>query len=141
MTDLEWSIEQTVKHRRGLSKELSSVLGIGQTVLLNKVDSNCDGKHLSVMEGHRIMKHTGDIRILEEQARDLGYRLEKNETEATELMDSVLSLMSENGELSGLVQSSMADGLIDDKEKRQILSKARQLHRAVERFESSIEAE
>jgi len=141
MTDLEWAIQHTVHKQRGLSKQLAEVVGTSQQVLLNKVNPDNDLNHLNLRDGLAIMKHTGDVTILEVMAEQCGYRLHQCNAEATDLMDSVLSLMSEHGELSSLVQASTADGVIDDKEKRAILTKAREIHHAVEQFESSIESE
>lgn len=127
MTDLEWVIEQTVKHQRGLSKELAVMLGVSQSTLLGKVDSNNEGKHLSVIEAHRIMQHTGDVRILEEQARELGYRLIKAEhSEALPILDALLNAQAEHGDIARVFGECNKDGVLTVTQERKIIEEIRQ---------------
>ena len=140
MTDLEWAIQQTVHAKRGLSKQLADVVGTSQQVLLNKVNPEVPTNSLHVTEAFKIMKHTGDITILEVQAAELGYHLVKDDSKAVPLMDALLDVIKEQGDIGSAIKDSTADGVVDVHEERHTITQIHEAKRALDELECSVKA-
>jgi hypothetical protein len=138
MTDLEWAINQMVHKKRGLSKQLADVIGTSQQVLLNKVNPEVQSNSLHAHEAFKIMKHTGDITILEVMADGLGYKLVKDESKPVPILDALLNVVKEHGDIGVCISSAMTDGIYDEEEERYTVQQINEARRALELLECSI---
>lgn len=108
----------TVHDYPGGSESLAPRLGMTGAVLRNKVNVNNDRNHLTLAEADRLMRVTGDHRILQALAAAHGYALvpvEQGETDAP-VLGLVLELGRTGGEVSRVVCEALADNVITPNE-------------------------
>lgn len=113
--------DATVHDYPGGSESLAPRLGMSGAVLRGKVNPNNPRNVLGLKEAQRMMRLTGDHRILQAQAADLGYALLRIEEDAdaaadTSLMGMVLRMHAVGGEFSRVVGEAVADGVITPNE-------------------------
>lgn len=138
MIDLEWAIQQTVLNKRGYSKLLADAIGCSQQILLNKVNPEIVTNHLSVVEASKIMQVSGNVMILEELARLLGYTLVKDDAEPVSITDALLSVMKEHGDIGQVIGEATADNVITENEQRAIVKEINDARHSLDCLESSI---
>ncbi len=113
--------DATVHDYPGGSEALATRIGMSGAVLRNKVNPNNDRNVLGLVEAQKIMRISGDHRILQAQAADLGYALLRldeamPEGAADSLTGMVLRLDVTGGDLSRVVGAALADGVITQNE-------------------------
>lgn len=111
--------DATVHDYPGGSESLAPRLGMSAAVLRNKVNPNNPRNVLGLEEAQRIMRMTGDHRMLQAQAADLGYALLKIDTEldsAKSITGMVLQLHCAGGEFSRVLHEALADNVITPNE-------------------------
>lgn len=138
MTNLEWAIQQTVHSKRGLSKQIADLLGTSQHVVLNKANPDNELNHFHVAQVQQIMELTGDVRILEELAHELGYSIVANQAVPVSITEAVLSSVKEQGDVSDAITKALADNVIKPKEERDICKEIAEARRALDVMEASI---
>ncbi len=138
MTDIEWAIQTTVHRQRGLSKKLADVIGTSQQVLLNKVNPEIPTNHLTAAEALKIMAYTDDVVILEIMASELGYTLCKEESKTVPVLDALLNVIVNQGDVGKAIKDSIEDGVIDVSEERYTLAQINELRKRLGDLESSV---
>lgn len=111
--------DATVHDYPGGSESLAPRMGMSAAVLRNKVNPNNPRNVLGLEEAQRLMRVTGDHRVLQAQAADLGYallRLDTDNADAVPLLGCVLLAQTAAGELSKVVADALEDGVITPNE-------------------------
>lgn len=113
--------DATVHDYPGGSESLAPRVGMSAAVLRNKVNPNNDRNVLGLVEAQKIMRVTGDHRVLQAQAADLGYALLRVEdidgdAGAGSVIGMVLRLDATGGDFSRVVGAAMTDGVITPNE-------------------------
>lgn len=111
--------DATVHEYPGGSESLAPRLGMSAAVLRNKVNPNNPRNVLGLEEAQRLMRITGDHRVLMAQAGELGYallKLDDEDAEEAPLLGCVLKAQTAAGELSRVVAEALADGVITQNE-------------------------
>lgn len=101
----------------------SGVVECSYNVLLNKFNPDNETHKPSFNEVVKTAAHTGDLSILESGLSVLGYGIHKKEHEHTEssMLHCVLSSVSASANITGLYDTAMADGVLDNRERKQML--------------------
>ena len=110
--------DATVHDYPGGSESLAPRLGMSGAVLRNKVNPGNDRNHLTLAEADRMMRVTGDHRILQALADEHGYVLHQADAkkESGSVLEGVLAFHAAGGELHMAIHDAMADGLITERE-------------------------
>jgi len=121
MDHIDSAIYDTV-HNTGLApKQLASLMGMSHQVLLNKANPQCEANKFSVHELVALQKHTDSTRIAEAMCLELGVNaLGPVNDSGQSVVDSVLTVVSECGDVSKTVQESLADGVLTARERSNI---------------------
>jgi len=110
----------TVHDYKGGSEALGAVIGMSPAVLRNKVNPNNTTHHLTLAEADRIVRMTGDVRILAAFAHGNGYLLVKAPDSCGDsdisVLEQVASLMVAHGTFGREVYDALADGGVDQEE-------------------------
>ncbi|QQB32809.1 phage regulatory CII family protein [Achromobacter deleyi] len=124
----------TVHDYKGGSEALGAVIGMSPAVLRNKVNPNNATHHLTLAEADRIVRLTGDTRILAAFAHAHGFLLVKAPESCGDsdmsVLEQVAALMVANGQLGKEVYDALADGGVDLAEVERVSAAARVLMEA-----------
>lgn len=106
----------------GGTESLAPRLGMSGAVLRNKVNPHCDTHRLALDEAVRITDITGDDRMLRAWAAHRGQALASLNVGDADgaVMGYVLEVHAHEGELSRVLASALADGVISQNEMRAI---------------------
>ena len=99
-------------------------------VLRNKVNPNCDTHHLHIDQAVTMMSLTGDYRIAEAMAGELGCvfaQVPTNDITSENVLGLILEATSKNGDICQTFHQAMADGVITPNEEAEILGIINQL--------------
>ncbi|UDG74242.1 phage regulatory CII family protein [Achromobacter sp. 77] len=125
----------TVHDYKGGSEALGAVVGMSPAVLRNKVNPNNTTHHLTLAEADRIVRMTGDVRILAAFAHGNGYLLVKAPESCGEsdmsVLEQVAALMIAHGRFGHEVYDALADGGVDQQEMQRVDAAGRALMEAV----------
>jgi len=125
----------TVHDYKGGSEALGAVIGMSPAVLRNKVNPNNTTHHLTLAEADRIVRMTGDVRILAAFAHGNGYLLVKAPESCGEsdmsVLEQVAALMIAHGTFGHEVYDALADGGVDQQEMQRVDAAGRALMEAV----------
>ncbi|CAB3917311.1 phage regulatory CII family protein [Achromobacter mucicolens] len=125
----------TVHDYKGGSEALGAVIGMSPAVLRNKVNPNNTTHHLTLAEADRILRMTGDVRILAAFAHGNGYLLVKAPESCGEsdmsVLEQVAALMIAHGRFGHEVYDALADGGVDQQEMQRVDAAGRALMEAV----------
>ncbi|WP_191578600.1 MULTISPECIES: phage regulatory CII family protein [Achromobacter] len=125
----------TVHDYKGGSEALGAVIGMSPAVLRNKVNPNNTTHHLTLAEADRIVRMTGDVRILAAFAHGNGYLLVKAPESCGEsdmsVLEQVAALMIAHGKFGHEVYDALADGGVDEQEMQRVDAAGRALMEAV----------
>lgn len=125
----------TVHDYKGGSEALGAVIGMSPAVLRNKVNPNNTTHHLTLAEADRIVRLTGDVRILAAFAHGNGYLLVKAPESCGEsdmsVLEQVAALMIAHGRFGHEVYDALADGGVDQQEMLRVDAAGRALMEAV----------
>ncbi|EHK64799.1 phage regulatory CII family protein [Achromobacter arsenitoxydans] len=125
----------TVHDYKGGSEALGAVIGMSPAVLRNKVNPNNTTHHLTLAEADRIVRMTGDVRILAAFAHGNGYLLVKAPESCGEsdmsVLEQVAALMIAHGRFGHEVYDALADGGVDQQEVQRVDAAGRALMEAV----------
>lgn len=125
----------TVHDYKGGSESLGAVIGMSPAVLRNKVNPNNTTHHLTLAEADRIVRMTGDVRILAAFAHGNGYLLVKAPESCGEsdmsVLEQVAALMIAHGRFGHEVYDALADGGVDQQEMQRVDAAGRALMEAV----------
>lgn len=93
-------------------------------MLINKVNPNNDSHHLRLDEAVAMMGVTGDYRIAEAMAGELGCvfaQLPAGEVTSKNMLGLILEATAKNGDICQTFHKAMADGYIDHHEEDELL--------------------
>lgn len=125
----------TVHEYKGGSESLGPLVGISAAVLRNKVNPNNTTHHLTLAEADRIVRMTGDARILAAFAHGNGYLLVKAPESCGEsdisVLEQVAGLMVAHGTFGREVYDALADGGVDQQEVARVTAAGRVVMEAV----------
>ena len=125
----------TVHEYKGGSESLGPLVGISAAVLRNKVNPNNTTHHLTLAEADRVVRMTGDARILAAFAHSNGYLLVKAPENCGEsdvsVLEQVAALMVAHGSFGQEVYDALADGGVDQQEMMRVNAAGRALMEAV----------
>ncbi len=125
----------TVHDYKGGSEALGAVIGMSPAVLRNKVNPNNTTHHLTLAEADRIVRMTGDVRILAAFAHGNGYLLVKAPDSCGDsdisVLEQVASLMVAHGTFGREVYDALADGGVDQEEVARVTAAGRVVMEAV----------
>lgn len=119
MTPLD-AAHATVHDYPGGSESLAPRLGMGGSILRNKVNANINTNHLTLVDADKMMSVTGDHRILSALAQQHGYVLVPVAFDAPPSDMAILELVTcvwrHNGDVGRSVDDALADGRITKRE-------------------------
>ena len=121
-------------------------IGTTKGYLYASLDPHQMHKPLSVDRVIALTRLSGDMSIIEEMAKIFGYALCRADAQSAEyrsiidIVNSSLSLQEGQGELSKSIKDAIKDGVIDEKEKQEIKTKAYELRKLAIELESLIES-
>lgn len=125
----------TVHEYKGGSESLGPLVGISAAVLRNKVNPNNTTHHLTLAEADRLVRMSGDIRILAAFAHANGYLLVKAPDSCGDsdisVLEQVASLMVAHGTFGREVYDALADGGVDQQEVERVTAAGRVVMEAV----------
>lgn len=123
---------KTVHDYPGGSESLGPRIGMSPAVLRSKVNPNTSTHHLTLAEAAEIMGVTGDHRVLQALAADLGYTLQKAEaaTPASVISAHLVATVAK-GELASVLVKALDDGRVSPNEAKLIGCAAADLQTAV----------
>lgn len=125
MSSVENAAYAIVHATRESAKNIAERTGIKHQVLVNKVSATCDRNHLTLAESVSIQQASGDHRILQAMAGELGYVcVPKPDTISDgDVTHAITTLCAEFGEYMRCVDSAMRDGRVTPNERRQLENK------------------
>jgi hypothetical protein len=113
---------KTVHSYPGGSESLGPRVGISPAVLRSKVNPNTTTHRLALEEADEIMGVTSNFTILQALAAKHGFGLVQLDEApaATSVVSGILALSTTHGELSRVIHDAIADGVITEREMREI---------------------
>lgn len=121
MADAEAAAFALVHARRGRARELAQMIGLGEQVLLNKVNPTNDRNHLMLRESVALQIGSGDHRIFFAEADELGYMVVKlPECDDADIGQASMRAVKEFGDFIGRVEEALRDGSVSKNELRAI---------------------
>lgn len=131
---VDYLVHQTVVGNRGMSKTVAPDMGLSQQSLINKASPNRHDTHFSPAELLQLMIGMDDYRILEDLARQCGFRLVASDPNASvSLMDAMMLADSEHGDFAKVYVESTRDGVINKREEQKGVNEIDEEIRALER--------
>lgn len=142
MNPIEFAAHQTAHGlHRGDLPEMAKYLGMGEQVLRNKVNPEQEAK-LSLDEAVRMMRKSGDMRILEAIAADFGMSLSKPVIGSPKaLMTAMIDAAAEHGDVMRAVADGVADGRWTLAEVAEVRKQIMEERGALDRLEQAVLAE
>jgi Phage regulatory protein CII (CP76). len=121
MDHIDSAIYDTV-HNSGLApKQLAELMGMSHQVLLNKANPQCEANKFSVHELMALQRHALSTRIVEAMCLELGFNaLGPVKAKAESLMDAMLTVVAECGDVSRAVHDSLEDGKLTNRERNEM---------------------
>lgn len=105
----------------GGAHALGPRLGMTGRMLANKLNPNDEAHKLMLVEALRMQQLTGDHRILQAEAEELGYALLKlPSVDAGDFASEAMRTVKEFGDFIGSIEESMRDGKVTPNELRRI---------------------
>jgi hypothetical protein len=116
MNQLDLAVHETAHGFPGGLAAAAGALGTSYGVLKNKVNPSVDTNVLSLKEAMRLMLLSGDCRILEAMARELGRSVAVREQNAGGVLRELLAEQQAHGNLAKLVADVIADNRVSPRE-------------------------
>ena len=134
MDSLTMAINDTLINSKLSAQELAERLGVSYQVLVNRCNPNNDCHKLGVSEALALMLQSNNpaiffaLKAILEGDGCIGKVKKKN------LVNAVLDVSAETGELASAYRDAMADGHISEREKRLLTKIARKSIEQIEAF-------
>ena len=119
----------TVHDYAGGSESLGPRVGISAAVLRNKVNPNNETHRLALDEAVLISVVTGDTRVLDAFAAEMGrvtVAIPAAGTSDMDVLSDTCSLVAQVGQYMQTIHKALSDGKVDSKEIRDIRQQARE---------------
>ena len=113
----------TVRDYPGGGESLAPRVGMSPAILRNKCNPNVTTHRLAIDEASTIMAVTGDFRMLHALAEEHAFvcrRVDEGSGNDRSMLDLLLSAEASKGAFAQAVADALADGLITEREMRQI---------------------
>ncbi len=123
---------------------VAAQLGTTKGYLYASLDPNQTHKPLSIDRAIKISQLSGDFRVFEVILRNFGLIMTKAEITEQEKADAMaavsktLDLDAAHGDLAGTLKDAIADGVIDDSERKAIRERAYRLRKLAAELEESL---
>lgn len=122
-------------------KQLAHLMGMSHTALLNRSNPNDDSHRLNLEQFLQILVHSKNVEPLEHLASTLGYALVPQARPASKnLIEALVHLAAEYGDVSRLVHDALADGRISPFEKANIQKEIGHVRQSLLVLEESVKA-
>lgn len=118
MQGIDSAIYSTVHNSAIKPKDLALLLGMSHQILINKANCQCETNKFTAHELVALQKHSGSTRIAEAMCLELGLNVVASHSgPPASLMDAMLTVVSECGEVSRALKDAMSDGKLTSREK------------------------
>lgn len=142
MQALDSAIYSTVHDSEIKTKDLAVMLGMSHQILINKANCQCETNKFTAHELVALQKHTGSTRIAEAMCLELGLNVVSTVSEEPEsLMNAMLAVVSECGDVSRVLKVAMHDGRLTNREKDAIQKEISEAIASLVAMRSTIEKE
>ena len=138
MNQIEFAVHQTAHEAAGGVAALAKSIGVGEQVFRNKVNPYQDTHKLSLNEAVAMMHSTGDVRILEAVAADLGCSLAQPSPAAQSLVVAIISADAEHGDVARAVADAIEDKRITQAEAAAIRKEISEARHALDVLEQTL---
>jgi hypothetical protein len=132
---LDRAAHDTVHFAKEGTKAIAAKMGLSPQMLLNKVGLNNETHHLRMSEAALLMRVTGDTRILETLANELGgifiHVPDLASGAPSSLVGDLANMSAEFGALMKEVADGVADGQLSDNEMSKVEREAEKLRAAL----------
>ena len=126
MNAVDLAIHQTAHECAIGLPRLAELMGEKYQVLANKVNPHCRTHHLSVDGLRKMMLITADTQALLALNEEFGLRCQPTGAKALAgLLQAVLDADAEHGDVGRAISDALADRLISERERAQILNEIR----------------
>ncbi len=119
---------------------LAKQMGIGEQSLRNKVGPTNEVAKLSVQEARSMMMITGDRGVLDVLAHDLGYKVVAIDVEQANVLDAMLKVVKEQGDVAAKIIEAMTDGKITPRERHDVERELSEASSALEVLRKAVHA-
>lgn len=123
---------------------LAQKMGIGKQVLTNKLNANNTTHHLTLEESVRLMRVTGDVRLLHALSDEFGGVYvplpEQGSAQTSSVLGDISKMSVEFGALVREVADDIQDGVITPNEHKRIQHEAAELRHALARLMADLDA-
>lgn len=122
MSRVENAAYALVHATRDRARDIAERTGLKLQILINKVSPTCDRNHLMLSEAVLIQRASGDHRILQAMADELGYVCipAPSQISDDDVAHALTSLCAEFGDYLRKIDESMRDERITPNEQRQM---------------------
>ena len=140
MDKLDLIIYETAHNSSYSLAELAEKMGVGQQVLINKVNYNNETNKLSLKEAVSMMQVTEDVSILKGLAWEFGYKLTPvDQTPEMSLLSAIVNVSADHGKVHQTIEAAFLDKKITPRELRQITEEINNAIEAYHTLQSTIE--
>jgi len=142
MDVIDTAIHQTAHESPSMdAKELAQKMGKRYQVFINKVNPNCESHQLTVHEAVAMMLNTGNTQIFDAIAIELRKAGIVGGGDKLKIVDAVMSMVAEGGDVVRAVHGAMADRVITAREKSGILKEISENRAALDALEDAVNRE
>ncbi len=122
MDQIDIAVHETVHKSEIKCKEIAATLGMSNQVLINKANSQNEFNKLTLREAVAIQKITGSTAIHEAVGLELGINsvVLKEPEKPVSLVEALLTVVSECGDVSRATREAMDDGRLTEREKAEM---------------------
>lgn len=121
MDNLDFTVYETAHKAQGGLSRLADSMDMSRQVLINKVNYHNDKNKLSLREALSMMAITKNYAILEELAKQLGFRLVPNEVSPEKsLLSAIVNAGADHGKVHQTIEAAFLDQEISPREFMQI---------------------
>ncbi len=117
MDHIDQALYDLVHNSDMSAKEISSLLGVGHQVLINKANPQTETHKMTLREAVAIQLITGNHAIYRAMGMELSIKAKKVETLG--ILESVLNAGKEHGDVLAMIHKAMADGKMTMREQEQ----------------------
>jgi len=139
MDQLDIAVHETAHGFDGGLPRLAGLMGMNEQVLRNKVNPNAETSKLSLREAMAMMLLSGNVRMLETMAAQLGYVVRPADAvpEAS-LMVALLHAEREHSDVVREAAEALADGRLTPREKARIRAELSELTAALQSMDATL---
>ena len=141
MDAIDIAVQQTALEAPGGAKRLAQVMGLRYQTLINKCNPHDETHKLTLREALAMMLVTGDTRIIEAMAAELGGTFQSNGPRpGRDLLSALLNADAEHGDVGRAIRDAFADGQLTARELAEIQREVSEAKRALDELLGSVVA-